>query len=151
LPVCRSLQAHRAYYGSKAAFLADCQMLVDAARAYNTPGVGGRLATPNLINLAQGVVDEGLRVLGENLHELTYWEKRIEVRALLLLHDCPQLRVHCNAASMRPASWLVGPSWLEPGHAIPCGEAATLCVVYLCVALHTQHVHCTCCADAYQA
>jgi hypothetical protein len=72
-------QVQRCYYGSKADFLADCQLLVDAARAYNTPGRGGRQATPALINAAQGLFDEGLRVLGQQ-DNLEYWEKRVEVR-----------------------------------------------------------------------
>jgi hypothetical protein len=89
------LQAQRKYYGSKAQFVADCQMLVDAARAYNTLGVGGRLATPNLINLAQGVVDEGMRVLAEKESEVVYWEQRIEVRMC-----CCCGRMHgCNSTS----------------------------------------------------
>jgi hypothetical protein len=59
-------------------------MLVDAARAYNTPGIGGRLATPALIDTAQGVFNEGAKVLAQNAN-VEYWEKRVEVRKLLLL------------------------------------------------------------------
>lgn len=71
-------RVQRCFYGSKAEFLADCQAIVDAARAYNTPKVGGTAATPGVIDAAQAMLNEGLRVLGEAV-DLEYWEKRVEI------------------------------------------------------------------------
>jgi hypothetical protein len=52
--VCCGLQVNNCYYGSSAEFVADCQALVAACEAYNTPG-HGKLATPALINLVKQV------------------------------------------------------------------------------------------------
>lgn len=88
----------RSYYGSKAEFLADCQMLVDAARAYNTPGPGSKWGAPGLINLAQGVMNEGLKALAA-LEDVAYWEKRVEVGMRMRCCCCCCHSYYCRAAA----------------------------------------------------
>jgi hypothetical protein len=84
-------QARRCYYGSESEFLGDIQTLVEAARAYNTPGTGGALATPALIQHAQGMADEARALLADpaTAFDIAYWTARCEVRY--------HLRYHCFA------------------------------------------------------
>jgi hypothetical protein len=81
-------QVSRCFYDSRAAFLADCEMIVAAAAAYNTLGCG-RLATPPLIAFAERVRDEAKAVLDnpDLFQSFSYWEARVQVGGRMLLTD----------------------------------------------------------------
>lgn len=75
------LQLNRQFYSSYAQLEADCRMIVDAAKAYHTPGQGGRTPIPIVIQAASNTVAEGLKVLQtpQAQANIAYWEMRINV------------------------------------------------------------------------
>lgn len=61
-------------------------MIVDAARAYHTPGQGGLTPIPIVIQAASNTVNEGLKVLQtpEAQANIAYWEMRVNVSGVFV-------------------------------------------------------------------
>lgn len=103
---CCVLQLARQFYSSYAQFEADCRMIVEAARAYHTPGRGGRQPIPIVIQAASNTVTEGLKVLQtpEAQANIAYWEMRINVSGVFFMdaavqhtcagRDCVRMRTY---------------------------------------------------------